>query len=453
MRKAKLLGPTSLAVMLAMLLIPSPGAVARGDLYQSHDLNYEFETPAGWVTLPKNDSWDDFGIVVGAIRQLETLKSDEPAKGQGGWVHLAVLDLPDGKTLQDMANDEETRGFLMKRFAKKASAWPEVEVVFDTYDSGQEIAILKADGETPNLQGKKGPTRGVMIVSIAKKKLYLLRMYAWHTEFDAEGLKDDLDMIELSFENLDLRPEPEKDPESERPPPEAEPEDVPEGDEAEEKVFEDKLVGWKIVKPVGIKSRDDFDKDKYGDVVVWFEDNDHVGSYQFIFYVVKRGRQNPDTGLAIPDTNLRQWGIDPWWKSFDRSHPTGPVRTWQFPRKPKKILILPDWETEKEIFSSPKRRPRKPGKVKSSDLMKLKAVEKSKGERMGEEKVNEGFRGVLGGNRERSGREVVVRYVWGTARLTCFISISFSRDAIMKWGEKIDQMLQSIEMTGRYRGK
>ena len=43
---------------------------------------------------------------------------------------------------------------------------------------------------------------------------------------------------------------------------------------------------------------------------------------------------------------------------------------------------------------------------------------------------------------------MVVRYIWGTPRLTCFISISFTRDAIMKWGPKIQEMLETIEMTG-----
>ena len=180
-----------------------------------------------------------------------------------------------------MGKDEDTRGFLMRRFDDKASKWPEVSMVCDKYDSGMEICILSAEGQAPNLKGKEAPTRAVLILSTAKKKLFLLRLYAWPTEFDAEGLKGDLDMIEMGFDIPDLRPEPEKD----EPPPrpaedEEEPEDAPEGDEAEEKVFEDKLVGWKIVKPVGIKSSETYDKEKFGDVVVWFEDNDHVGSYQ-----------------------------------------------------------------------------------------------------------------------------------------------------------------------------
>ena len=83
--------------------------------------------------------------------------------------------------------------------------------------------------------------------------------------------------------------------------------------------------------------------------------------------------------------------------------------------------------------------------------MKLKVAEKAKGDRLGKEKVIEGYRAVLGANRARVGREIVVRYIWGTPRLTCFISISFTRDAADKWSEKINELLGSIEMTGRHR--
>ena len=453
MHTAKPFPPIAFGLLLAVLVIPPPGSVARADLIEDQDLNYEIETPPGWVRLPRQDSWGDYGIVVGAVRELEKLKDDStPAKGEGGWLHLAISDLPEGKTLQDMGKDEEVRRFLMRRFDEQASKWPDVSMVCDKYDSGMEVCILTAEGKAPNLQGKEAPVRAVMILSTAKKKLFQLRLYAWHTEFDAEGLKGDLDMIEMGFDIPDLRAAPEKEEPGQRPPAEGEPEDAPEGDEGEEKVFEDKLVGWKIVKPVGIKSSETYDKEKFGDVVVWFEDNDHVGSYQFIFYVIKRGRQNPVTGLAIPDTQLRTWGLEGWWPSFHRDHPNGPVRNWAWPRKSKTFLTLPDWEKERIVFAEPKKRPPKPGKIGASDLIKkLKVAEKAKGDKLGKEKVIEGYRGVMGGNRERSGREIVVRYVWGTPRLTCFISISLSRDAPMKWSEGIQKMLESIEMTGRHR--
>ncbi len=454
MRKAKPFLPVAVGLTLALLLIPSPGSVARGDLIEDQDLNYEIETPPGWVRLPKNDTWDKYGIVVGAIRQLEKLKDGSPTKGEGAQLHLAITDLPEGKTLEDMGKDEEVRGFLMRRFGDKAGTWPEVSMVCDKYDSGMEICILSADGKAANLTGKEAPVRAVLILSTAKKKLFKLRLYAWHTEFDAEGLKGDLDMIEMSFDIPDLRAEPEKEDPGQRPPDEPEPEDAPEGDEGEEKTFEDEVVGWKIVKPVGIKSSDTYDKERYGDVVVWFEDNDQVGSYQFIFYIIKRGRQNPETGLAIPDNQLRDWGLDRWWPAFDKAHPTGPVRTWAWPRKSKTFLAIPNWEKERVVFATPKKRPKKPGKVKASYLVKkMKVAEKAKGDKLGKEKVIEGYRGVLGGNRERSGKEVVIRYIWGTPRLTCFISISLSRGAPGKWGDKIQKMLESIEMTGRHRGR
>lgn len=454
MRKAKPFLPIALGLLLAALLIPGSATVARGDLIRDHDLNYEIETPPGWDRLPKDDTWTDYGIVVGATRELATLKDDgSPGKGQGGLLHLAITDLPEGKTLEDMSKDEATRGFLMRRFDKDPAKWPEIAVVRDEYGSGLEIFILTANGKAPNLKSKMGPVRAVMMIATAKKKLFKLRMYAWTTEFDAEGLKGDLDMVETQgFDILDLRPDAEKPTEGERPPDEDEPEEAPTGDEAEEKVFEDKLVGWKLVKPVGIKSRDDYDKEKFKDVVAWFEDNDHVGSYQIMFYVIKRGRKNPETGLAMQDEGLRNWGLDRWWPSFDKYHPTGAVRSWAWPRKSKTFLALPDWTKEREVFATPKKRPAKPGKVKSSELIKkYKVAEKVKGEKLGKEKLIEAYRAMLGGNRERSGREAVIRYVWGTARLTCFITISLSRDAPMKWSDEIQTLLDSIEMTGRHR--
>ena len=452
MRKAKPFLLVALGLLLAVLLIPSSGMVARGELIRNHDLNYELETPPRWARLPELETWKEFGIVVGATRELAKLKDGSPGKGEGGLLHLGITDMPEGKTLEDMSKDEATRGFLMRRFDKDSAKWPDIEVVRDEYGSGLEIFILTAKGEAPNLKSKKAPVRAVLMIATAKKKLFKLRMYAWYTEFDAEGLKGDLDVVETQgFDILDLRPDAEKPTEGERPPEEDEPEEGPTGDEAEEKVIEDKLVGWKLVKPVGLKSKTDYDKEKFKDVVAWFEDNDHVGSYQLMFYVIKRGRKNPETGQPMQDEGLRNWGLDRWWATFDRSHPTGVVRSWAWPRK-SSFLTLPDWTKEREVFATPKKRPPKPGKVKSSELIKkYKVAEKMKGEKLGKEKLIEAYRGMLGGNRERSGREAVIRYVWGTARLTCFITISFSRDAPMKWSDEIQSLLDSVEMTGRHR--
>jgi len=434
------------------LAMVAPGAPreARAELLESSDLNYEIETPPGWTRLPADETWPKYDIVVGSIRQLDELKNGQAADGEGGLLHLAMTDAPKEKTLDDYAADPEVRGFLLKRFADDPAQWPKVKVATDKYEDGMEVRVLTTDGTSPNLKGRKSPTRAVLILAKAKGKLYKLRLYAWHSEFDAEGLKDDLDVIEMNFIIPDLREEVPKETEEGRPP---EPEDedtAPTGDAGEEKVVKDELVGWKLVKPVGIKTKDDFDKDKFGDVVAWFEDSDQVGSYQVIFYVIPRGRRN-ENNQQVPDPNLKEWGLDKWWAPFDNDHPDGPIHTYKWPKRSKTFLTLPDWEQEVVVFSEPRKRPKKPLDVKAKDLEKLGVAEKVKNDKLGEEKTIEAYRGVLSGNRPHFGREWVMRYIWGTSRLTCYVVVSITRDGRMKWTDKIQKLLESIEMTGRAR--
>ncbi len=56
---------------------------------------------------------------------------------------------------------------------------------------------------------------------------------------------------------------------------------------------------------------------------------------------------------------------------------------------------------------------------------------------------------MLAANRDRIGDEVVVKYLWGTPRLTCQVFVSLARGGKKKFYEPVNELLQSIEMTGR----
>ena len=424
-----------------MLLLASP---AWAPLIEDRELNFELEIPPQWEVLPKSDSWKEFGIVAGGIRQLDKLKDGTAATGEGGLCHLSIVDAPEGKSLDDLASDAAVKGFLLNRFSQDPAAWPDVKVVPDQWDGGVDVRILTAEGKAPNLKGESSPVRAVMLLVIAKKRLYKLRLYGWRSEHDREGIKGDLDVIEMNFFIPDTKEE--KEPEGERPPMEEGDEPTIEGDEGEVVEMGSDEEGWKLVKPKGLKSQE-WDKSTYPDDVAWFSANKAEGGYyQIIFTVVRRGRIS-ESGQKMNDIDLRMFWLNPIWETFSKAHPDGEISTFRFPKRGKSWLTLPDFEKEKVIFAKPSRRP---AEANASALMKkMKAFEKVKKQKMGKDKTNEAYRGVLAGNLPRQGQEIQVVYTWGTPWLTCKIRISFTRGAHLKFYEPINELLKSIEMTGR----
>jgi len=431
-------------VLLVLWTLSRP---ACGETLQNDELNYRIELPAGWVRMPQAEAWTPHGIVVGAVRELEQLKDGTAASGEGGELYLAITDVPGECTLDALAADAAVRGFLLKRFGPDPASWPEVSVASATHENGLEVRILQADGKAPNLRDRAGPVRALMILAKAKGKLYKLRAYVWHTAFDAEGLKGDLDFIEIGFTIPDPRPAAQKEPPGAKPPADAEQPAPLRGDEGEEVVRVDERLGWRLRKPVGLISKDDYDRTTFRDVGAWFEDNQPAGSYQIILYVVEKGRRD-DRNQPVADVPLKGWALDRWWPAFHAAHATGPIHTYAWPRGAKQFLVLPDWEKEKVVFATPKRRPRKPEAVDGQDLIRRhKVAEKLGNQKVGAEKPIEGYRGVLSGNREHVGREWVLHYAWGTARLSCYLIVSITREGRAKWGDAIQSLLGSIEMT------
>ena len=440
--------PVLAAALLAVLLV----APARSEILEDKALNYSFETPSKWVRAAANNSWAKLGIVAGATRELTKLDGGKAAKGEGAQVHLSVIDAPEGKDIDALSADEEVRGFLLNRFGKPGN-WPEVDVTKTAYDEGLPLHILVAEGKSPNLKGKKAKTRAVMLLVLARGKVYKLRMYAWPTEFDAEGLKTDLDLIEINFDIIDKSAVEDRESEGERPDlneEDEEPADV--GDEAEVKEMGDPELGWKLVKPAGVRSKPESEwKSTYPDAVAWFEANTNKGFYQVYLTIFRKGRVI--NGQQAPDVDLKNWITKDWWPIFTANHPEGPITTFKWPKKSPTFITLPDFDdpaTEVMAVEKPKRRP---AEADAGDMIKkLKVVEKVKNKRLlklGKEKANEAYRGIMKGARPRVGREIVVRYAWGTPRLSCELVISMARGAERFYAKPLRELLESIEMTGR----
>ena len=105
------------ALALAVLLGVAPRA--HGELIEDRDQNYSFEIPSQWIRATHTAAWNKLDIVAGATRELAKLEGGKPAKGQGAQVHLAITDVPEGKDLDALTEDEEVLAFLMSRFGDK----------------------------------------------------------------------------------------------------------------------------------------------------------------------------------------------------------------------------------------------------------------------------------------------------------------------------------------------
>ena len=108
------------------------------------------DNPFPWEWTPPTKSWKRFGIVKGARRELVKRKDGKTPEGEGGMMHVAVRDAPKETTLEDLAADEDLRGFLLKRFSKKG----DVEVEDWEDPKGVKGKLLRVDGESKNLRGK-----------------------------------------------------------------------------------------------------------------------------------------------------------------------------------------------------------------------------------------------------------------------------------------------------------
>lgn len=435
-------------LVIAALLCAVTAATA--EILSSKTHNYSVETPTGWTRETPKPSWEKDGIVDGARRMLEKLYDGKPAKGQAAQMHLSVLAAPAGKTLAELAADPLQRELLMRIFGAPEQ-WPAVETeetVIKGENGDAKALRLIAKGSSMNLQGDAGPCRALMLMTLVKKKFYRLRLVAWTTQHDDEGLGSDLDSIDINFQLLDVQEEKVKGPRPDAPDADGKgpdgAEDGPaEGDAGEEKVVEDDLQGWRFVKPKKLATRE-IDKETYPYVVSMLGANDRDGSVDITLSAYPNGLIV--NGQQVPDQDIRKWMTTSWWQLLQANHPDGPLETFDWPpfRPTASFLTLPKFDKPFMIAETPKKRDPEPS---TGDIeKKFRMVESVKG-KLGKEKAGEAWRGVCKGNRPRVGPEITLRYAWRTPKLTYMLNISLARDALPRYGPPVEQFLASFELT------
>jgi hypothetical protein len=445
------------SILLALLL--GLGAAPVGaEIRDNSELNYSLETPPGWTWDDKKAAWEKDKVVDAARRVLDKIEGGKPAQGQGAQAHLSVMDPPAGATLETLAADAAQREFVLRLFAG-ASAPPTVEVE-DTIVKGANGTVpakrLVVKGPTLNLQGAEGPARALLLLALAKGKLYRLRLVAYMTEHDDAGLSYDLDAIDNNFQIPDVaevkpKGEPGKPPpdghepgkppgEPGHPPEEPHAEDV--GDENEETVVELKEVFLKYVKPKKLRSKA-IDKKAQPNAVIFIESNDRDGSCQVLLNAYENGRVVD--GVQQGNQDIQKWNTTSWYQWLTAALPAGELVTYAWPknRNTATFLTLPLWDKQIMVAETPKKRPADPnaGEI----IKKLKMVEEAEG-KLGDVKPIQAFRGVIKGNRERVGHERTLRFSWSTNKWTYMLSVVFGREGLVKYGEPVQKLLGSIEL-------
>ncbi len=440
-----------LTALLAGLTAVLSGA-ATAEILSSKTHNYSLETPTGWTRMTALPSWEKDGIVDGSKRLLDKLYDGKPAKGQAAQMHFSVLAAPEGKTLAELAADPVQREFVMRVFGAAAD-WPAVETEETTIkgENGDAKALrLIARGTSLNLVGDPSPCRALMLMALVKKKLYRLRLVAWTTQHDDEGLGSDLDAIDINFQLLDVQEEkvkvpPPGDPKGGVGPDGAEDPEAgtAEGDAGEEKVVTDDLQGWRFVKPKKLMTRE-IDKETYPYVVSMLGANDRDGSVDIMLSAYPNGLIV--NGQQVPDQDIRKWITTSWWQTLLANHPDGALETFDWPpvRPTETFLVLPKFDKPLMIAETPKKRDLEAG---AGDIeKKMRMVESVKG-KLGKEKAGEVWRGVCKGNRPRLGPEITLRYAWRTPKFTYMLNISLARDALPRYGAAVEQFLASFQLT------
>lgn len=400
------------------------------------------DEPTPWDFLPHDSSWSKYDIVVGAERRLKELRDGTPANGEGGLLHLAVSTAPDEATLEGLAADEKVREFLTARFTEGGK---DIEVVDEVLNDDLPCKVLRTTGKAANFKGAQAACSGRMIVALLHKRIYKLRMYGWATEYDAEGVRDDLDWIEIN--GLTITDPKNALPQGEGPPPEENGggANTPEEEEGVEEKIDLEEFNLVMVKHKSV-TRVELDRDEARDnVIAKFMLNTTHAYYNIIIYAypVIGGQQRMSFESQVGTT---------FYEQFLESHPEGPIWVQPWPKKLATVkngstfITLPDCSDEaRDVISDDSRRKPDP-KAGLSALQKMNIVEKPKVKNVGPDfKVpGNAFRAVLGGNRDSTGPEVNVKFGWLTNNHDFIIHVSLAREAYLKYGDGIRATLESI---------
>lgn len=429
-----------LTLVTAALVVLGPTTQAEAKRWEDIKLNVALtipDEPYPWTWIPYSSSFKKYDIVKGAQRIVEKLRSGQPADGEGASLHLVVRDAPKDATLDSVAADAKIRKFLLGRFVSHE------EVSVDETELIGEVParVIATEGKSKNFKEKECPCRGVMVVALLRGKLYLMRMYAWHTEYDQEGLTADLDFMEgegLSF--LITREEPKG---PEKPPTNG-------GGPAEEEVerFGEDEILWfddeklKVVKDGRLESHKIDARSRKQFMIMKLEGNHEVGSYQIFLYAIPQSRVV--NGQSVPPEDLRKGITTTWYGRFMTAHPAGDIYRYKWPKKGK-YITLPELTDENRIvqFNDKKKRVNSPS---MSDVFKMGIVQKVKKSRVGETKASEAMRGNLQGLLSGVGRVTTFRWAWKSKDYAFKMIVTIARDGYERFGDPVRKTLESFEI-------
>ncbi len=440
-------GACALAVLALYAVIAPRSARALEWDNEEHNVFMEIpETPYKWGWSQAQGAWAKAGIVRGAERILKTLKNGDPATGEMAFMQLMVRKAEEDSTLADVCEDATTTKKLMYVFGAK-DKWPELEIDKEYKDSKNHPGYFfeaKGPGTNPR-DGKAGLCLARMVVTMARGKVYFLRMYAFMTEYDEEQLELDLTMVADGFHLLNIQEAPKEGEsgatprEGEKPPVPVDPED----DRKEEKIdFREYQLKLTKHKALDVKEPDGADES----LILKMEGSIQGGYYSIYLYATKNG-QIID-GVQAPNADIQKWMTVSWWTNFNANHPDAELYTYKWNKAETPTFItLPDLtEENRKHFAGGKKK--RPIEVRASDMIKkLKVVEKVKkpktiGKRY---KVVEPYRGIMTGNRPRFGRETIARFAWRTTNHSYRLFVTIGGDvAYAKWGKAIRSTLESM---------
>ncbi len=408
------------------------------------------DEPAQWEWLNYDPAWKSRNIIRGAKRTVEKLKNGSSGAGYGGLLHLAKRDAPEGMTLESAAADTNVRNYMLVRFGNAASKLS-VEEEDVTILGDHPAKCLRVSGKAKGPGGKKPvDCRGVLLITMAKGKLYLLRMYAWHTEADEEGIKNDLDTIEYEgLEILDTKEATKKDAGQPTKPENGDKEDDEKEDEdLKEEFIENEEQKWSITKHKLLREMKITKADRKRFVVLRFGHVDDHGWHQMELYAIPNSRVV--NGQQAPPEDLRGRMTKDWYKKFLKNHPVGEIARYKWPKPSKRTFItLPHYDRpdDRIVVFDGKKKKRDPDASTGDVMKRLKVVEKVKRGFIGKRfKASEAFRGNMQGNRERAGMEWTSRFAWRTPKHSFRLIVSMTRDAYKKYGEPLRQTMESFEI-------
>ncbi len=445
----------------ALVLTPPAAEAKEWDSPKDNVLLSIPDAPAPWEWLNFNAQWTKAGILKGARRSLTKLKrTKEPADGQGALMHLAVRKAPEGMTLAAAAEDEDVRSFLLTRFKGSEGDIDTDEVTIEsgTNPEGHPAIVLRTEGTAANLKAKKAACTGYLLIAVARGRLYLLRMYAFPTEDDDDGLVYDLDYLEanclrlISSKDDKKTKGPEKKGDDEEKKDEAKKEE-----EREDEVLENRAQRWRITIDKKLKREDITDDEKKDFLELKCSDADQKGGYAFYIYAPPTIQYTD--GVAGKPANIIKWMTASWWQNFTVNHPKGDLITYKWPKKPmtkgvKTFMTLPYFEDEKARRVVIKDGKKRPVEVDAADMIKkFGFCEKVKQKNIGKKgKVSEAVRGVMSGKRPRyPGHETIVRFAFRGRAHSYRVFVSFYGEATKKWGTALRKTLESWEFGLKFR--